>query len=92
MCVDTFSGSGSIDVQELFEVLNEKRSPYTDALLAVIDIGGGGILDFEDFLRVISTYSMYTEEDVLRFVFDAFDKDGSGTVDEVGPENVLAHT
>ena len=30
------SGSGNIDVEELFEFLNERRSPFTDALFALI--------------------------------------------------------
>ena len=31
---------------------------------------------------VCVTYCMYTRKDILKFVFDVFDKDGSGTIDE----------
>lgn len=30
------SGSGSIDVEELFEYVDEKRTPITDALFAIM--------------------------------------------------------
>ena len=37
---------------------------------------------FEEYIMVCVTYCMYTRKDILRFVFDVFDKDGSGTIDE----------
>jgi len=74
--------SGSIDSEEFFEVLEEARSPFTDALFALIDLDGSGTIEFEEFIRVCVTYCMYTKEDILRFCFDTFDVDGSGTIDE----------
>lgn len=76
--------SGSIDSEEFFEVLEEARSPFTDALFALIDLDGSGTIEFEEFIRVCVTYCMYTKEDILRFCFETFDKDGSGTIDEKG--------
>jgi Ca2+-binding EF-hand superfamily protein len=75
-------GSGSIDSEEFFEILEENRSPFTDALFALIDLDGSGTIEFEEYCMVCITYCMYTRKDILKFVFDCFDKDGSGTIDE----------
>ena len=75
-------GSGSIDSEEFFEILEENRSPFTDALFALIDLDGSGTIEFEEYIMVCVTYCMYTRKDILKFVFDVFDKDGSGTIDE----------
>ncbi len=75
-------GSGSIDSEEFFEILEENRSPFTDALFALIDLDGSGTIEFEEYVMVCVTYCMYTRKDILKFVFDVFDKDGSGTIDE----------
>jgi len=75
-------GSGSIDSEEFFEILEENRSPFTDALFALIDLDGSGTIEFEEYCMVCLTYCMYTRKDILKFVFDCFDKDGSGTIDE----------
>ena len=75
-------GSGSIDSDEFFEILEEARSPFTDALFALIDLDGSGTIEFEEYIMVCVTYCMYSKEDILRFCFECFDKDGSGTIDE----------
>ena len=75
-------GSGEIDYDEFFEMIQEKRSPYADALFSLIDIDGSGSIDFEEMIQVLATYCMYSKEDILNFCFDTFDKDGSGTIDE----------
>eukprot|EP00952_Eustigmatos_sp_NYUAD-ZCMA_P011449 46506-Eustigmatos_ZCMA.PRE.1 len=59
-------GSGSVDLSELFERLDEVQTPFTDAIFAMIDLDGNGSLDLEEYMRIICTYCMCTEEDVLR--------------------------
>ena len=44
----------------------EKRSPFTDALFALIDADGSGTIDFDEYVRVLLGYCMYTKEDILR--------------------------
>ena len=73
---------GEVDYDELMELVQHPRSPYTDALMSLIDPEGTGIITFQGFFQIIATYSMYTEEDILRFAFTTFDKDSSGTIDE----------
>ena len=43
---------------EFFEMLGEKRSPYTDALFQLIDIDGSGTISFDEFVQAISVYCM----------------------------------
>lgn len=75
-------GSGSIDCSEFLEIMGEQRSPFTDKLFASIDLDGSGTIEFEEFVRVLSTYCMFTKDEILRFAFECFDVDGSGTIDE----------
>jgi len=75
--------SGSIDYDELFAIMDENRSPFTDSLFALIDVDKSGRIEFCEFVSLCATYCIYTKEDVLRFCFDCFDKDGSGTIDEM---------
>ena len=77
-------GSGSIDYDELFEMMDEKRSPFTDSLFyEIIDRDQSGTIEFNEFVTLCSTYCIFTKEDILRFCFNVFDKDGSGTIDEL---------
>ena len=75
-------GSGNIDATEFLESLNEQRSPFTDKLFAMIDVDGSKSIEFDEYVRVLTTYCMFTKDDILRFCFECFDVDGSGTIDE----------
>lgn len=75
-------GSGNIDATEFLESLGEQRSPFTDKLFAVIDVDGSGTIEFDEFVRVLTTYCMFSKDEILRFCFECFDVDGSGTIDE----------
>ena len=58
----------------------QRRSPFTDALFALIDLDGNGTIEFDEYVVVTGTYCMYTKEDILKFCFDIFDADGSGAI------------
>jgi Ca2+-binding EF-hand superfamily protein len=75
-------GSGNIDATEFLESLGEQRSPFTDKLFSVIDVDGSGTIEFDEYVRVLSTYCMFSKDEILRFCFECFDVDGSGTIDE----------
>lgn len=75
-------GSGAIDYDEFFEAVNENRSPFTDKLFALIDLDGSGQIEFDEYVRVMATYCMFTKDEILRFCFECFDVDKSGTIDE----------
>ncbi len=40
------------------------------------------MLDIQSFFHLVATYCMYSEEDIQSFVFQTFDKDDSGKIDE----------
>jgi Ca2+-binding EF-hand superfamily protein len=75
-------GSGNIDADEFFEAIGEARTPFTDKLFAMIDLDHSGTIEFDEFVRVLATYCMFSQEDILRFCFECFDVDGSGSIDE----------
>lgn len=82
----------------MFTSLGEARSPFTDKLFELIDIDASGSIDFEEYVHVMATYCMFTKyvliifhwfiievrrrDEILKFCFDTFDVDGSGTIDE----------
>lgn len=41
-----------------------------------------GALSFDDFLQLCLIYCRYSRDDILMFAFQAFDRDGSGVIDE----------
>jgi len=73
---------GEIDYDEFMELIRFERSPFTDALLSLVDPDGTGVMNLQQFFQMIATYCMYSQEDILRFAFTTFDKDSSGTIDE----------
>ena len=75
-------GSGDIDYGEFFSFIKEEPSPYTDAFFDLIDYDNNGCIDFEEFIIALSTFAMYSEDDIFQFCFNTFDKDGSGDIDE----------
>ena len=80
--INNYLGSGSLDSSELFESVGELRSPLTDKLFELLDLSPTGTLVFDDYVRIVGTYCMFTKEEILRFCFRCFDHDDSGTIDE----------
>ena len=74
--------SGTMDSAEFFEMLEEPRTPLTDALFRLIDLDGNGTIEFDEFVNVLMTYCVYSKEDILRFCFNCFDTDYSNAIDE----------
>lgn len=77
-----FDETGEIDYDEFMKFVECDRSPFSDAVIALVDEAGSGTLRFNEFFRVVCIYAMYTQEQIMEFCFQTFDKDGSGTIDE----------
>ncbi|KAF0697373.1 Aste57867_11925 [Aphanomyces stellatus] len=75
--------AGTIDYDEFFEFIDETRTPFCDKFLKMIDINGDGVIDFEEFVHALTTYCMYTRDEILKFAFECFDTDESGSIDEM---------
>jgi len=69
--------SGSIEMSEFFAMLDEPKTPYTDALFKLIDLDGNERIDFDEFVHVCGTYCVFDLDGVLEFVFNAFNTDGT---------------
>lgn len=48
----------------------------------ILDMDGSGAIEFDEYVRVLATYCMFTKDEILRFCFECYDVDGSGTIDE----------
>ena len=76
--------SDSIDRQEFMNDIGERSSAYTDKLFRLIDSDDHGSFDFEQYVRVVSSYCMFSKTQILHFCFECFDPMNSGYIDEEG--------
>ena len=74
--------TGEIDYTEFLDDISETRSPFVDAVFQLVDVNGNGNLDFGEYIQVFCLYCTYNKDEILTFVYETFDKDGSGTIDE----------
>jgi calcium-dependent protein kinase len=84
------SNALNINKKEATEMISE--------IFNIIDNDNNGSIEFEEFIRAGLDKEIFCDEEILRFAFDYFDKDGSGqiNIDElrqifcVGPNSQLA--
>ena len=60
---------GEIDYDDFFEMIGDQRTPYADALFNLVDADGSGAIDFTEYIQVLSTYCMYSKDDILSCKF-----------------------
>eukprot|EP01041_Mallomonas_annulata_P011403 gene11403-23856_t len=72
----------AIDIKDFLDSINMPASPMTKALFDMIDIDQSSTMEFEEYVRILATYCMYTKDEILKFCFNTFDLDGSGTISE----------
>jgi calcium-dependent protein kinase len=84
------NGDGKINKQEFFKGLQSKIKSDTlqqdvDQIFKNIDMDNNGYIEYEEFVRAAVSKERFLNENVLRFAFRYFDKDGSGeiTFDEI---------
>ena len=84
------NGDGKINKQEFFKGLQSKIKSDTlqqdvDQIFKNIDMDNNGYIEYEEFVRAAVSKERFINENVLRFAFRYFDKDGSGeiTFDEI---------
>jgi calcium-dependent protein kinase len=84
------NGDGKINKQELLKGLQSKIKSDTlaqdvDQIYKNIDMDNNGYIEYEEFVRAAVSKERFINENVLRFAFRYFDKDGSGeiTFDEI---------
>jgi len=84
------SGDGKITKAELLKGLSERYKSKTlekdvDEIYKNLDMDNNGYIGYEEFVRAAVSKDMFVRDNVLRFAFRYFDKDGSGeiTFDEI---------
>ncbi|OQR88273.1 hypothetical protein ACHHYP_06960 [Achlya hypogyna] len=89
--------TGTIDYDEFFDFIEDRRTPFSDNLFRQIDPKYDGTLDFEHFVHILTSYCMRSRDELLQctpvgasqgstwgiVAFDTFDDDASGSLDEV---------
>ena len=84
------SGDGKITKAELLKGLQSKIKSDTleqdvEQIYKNIDMDNNGYIEYEEFVRAAVSKERFLNENVLKFAFRYFDKDGSGeiTFDEI---------
>ena len=70
--------SGDIVVEEFFQYINEPQTRFAEIIFKFLDTSGDGVMDFQEFLKVLSTWCMFGSKEILQFCFGVFDTDGDG--------------
>ena len=73
--------SGTIDIDEFYNLIHEKRSIFGDGLFELIDVNHSGALDFGEFFQAIVTYCLFEKTEVLKYCFYIFDRDKNGYIE-----------
>ncbi|KAG1712034.1 hypothetical protein DVH05_009274 [Phytophthora capsici] len=75
--------SGEINQAEFFFMINEEQRPLTMGLLKLGDIPATQkFLSFDQYLLCIVNFAVLTKPELYQFVFDLYDDDQSGALDE----------
>jgi len=76
-------GLGYITTDDLLEnLLQEKRTAFSDAILGLIDTKNSEVITFGEYIDLISMFCLFEEDDMLKLAFKMFDPTKSGFVDK----------
>jgi len=84
-----YEKQNQINKDDFWNGMGAKRTPYTDKIFEMVDLDDSGMMDFSEFVCVLSTFCIFNRDDVLRFSFDCFDSDGSGSITEDEVEKLV---
>ena len=79
--VDT-EHTGSVSTHKLLVAMNEKPNAFSEKVFASLDLNDNGKIEFEEFLRMLATYGMFSESDLSHFVFELMNFEGDGNFSE----------
>lgn len=74
--------SGAIDVPEFFYLIREEMTPFGSEVFNLVDLDANGVVDFSEFVLLMTKYCLLGKTDILKFCFNVFDKDKSGEIDD----------
>ena len=77
--------NGAIDRLELLHALGEidgfqgiLNNSFTDKVYSLIDMDKNETIGFDEFVRMSATFLMFSHADMVRFVFECYNKAGKG--------------
>ncbi|KAF0682946.1 Aste57867_24959 [Aphanomyces stellatus] len=74
--------SGLINLREFYFLLDTPQNDYTNGILRFAAWKSDPKkLDIDDFCRIICSFVLMSQTDVIRFCFELFDEDDSGALD-----------
>ena len=79
ICPDGFMSKNTF-VELSRRVLGDKVKQNSDSLFRVFDADDNGCIDFEEYMLALRASSLHSREEKLKWIFDVFDKDRSGTI------------
>lgn len=74
--------SGTIDIDEFFKMVGEKRSLFAESIFELIDLDSNETLDFGEFVQTCGTFCMFGRPDIRKFCYYIFDKDKNGYIEQ----------
>jgi calcium-dependent protein kinase len=84
------NGDGKVTEKELYKGLatkikSEALAKDVSKIYKNLDLDNNGFIEYEEFVRAAVSKEKFTSDNILRFAFRYFDKDGSGeiTFDEI---------
>ena len=80
LAVDT-DKSGMVDINEFCRLLRVERSPFVERLFSMFDTDKTGLIDLKEFVVGLSNVGTEARENKVKFAFQVFDLDGSGSID-----------
>ncbi|KAI0979940.1 hypothetical protein GJ496_006815 [Pomphorhynchus laevis] len=89
-------GNGRITLDEISTLISSLgysvSRQHVKNMLGLVDIDGNGVLDFKEFLQLLSagrSQSSTSKEQELKYIFEVFDKNSDGFIDENELSSVL---
>ncbi|CAK4160065.1 unnamed protein product [Aphanomyces euteiches] len=80
-CVVVFDFTSLFLQREFYFLLDTPQNAYTSAILRFAAHQSDPVkLDIDDFVRIICSFVLLSQTDVIRFCFETFDEDDSGSL------------
>jgi hypothetical protein len=64
------------------EYIGDRPTDFTDELFAGYAKDEDGCIEFAEFVHAVCRYCLYSESEILDFIFSRFDVDGGGQIDD----------